>query len=84
MIKRPTMAIIVVKRIIMMKRKAMTMLVVKRIKMVTMAAQESLGVSRISLSVTTMDDVFLKIGEMVEAKVNIPQFWPIFSAVRLH
>ena len=28
--------------------------------------------SRISLSVTTMDDVFLKIGEMLHAKVSIP------------
>ena len=37
-----------------------------------MTAQEKLGVSRISLSVTTMDDVFLKIGEMVEAKVSVP------------
>ena len=36
-----------------------------------MALQESLGVSRISLSVTTMDDVFLKIGEMIEAKVSL-------------
>ena len=36
-----------------------------------MALQDSLGVSRISLSVTTMDDVFLKIGEMIEAKVSL-------------
>ena len=40
--------------------------------MVTMTAQESLGVARISLSVTTMDDVFLKIGEMTDAKVSLP------------
>ena len=38
--------------------------------MILMTMQESLGVSRISLSVTTMDDVFLKIGEMIEAKVS--------------
>ena len=39
--------------------------------MMMMALQERLGVSRISLSVTTMDDVFLKIGEMIEAKVSL-------------
>ena len=30
-----------------------------------------LGVSQIGLSVTTMDDVFLKIGEMVDAQVAL-------------
>ena len=40
------------------------------VEIMIVASQESLGVSRISLSVTTMDDVFLKIGEMIEAKVS--------------
>ena len=30
-----------------------------------------MGVSQIGLSVTTMDDVFLKIGEMVDAQVAL-------------
>ena len=38
-----------------------------------------LGVSQIGLSVTTMDDVFLKIGEMVDAQValksNFVKIW---------
>ena len=38
-----------------------------------------LGVSQIGLSVTTMDDVFLKIGEMVDAQValksNFVEIW---------
>ena len=55
----------------MMAMMMMMAMVMMMAMMMMMALQESLGVSRISLSVTTMDDVFLKIGEMIEAKVSI-------------
>ena len=56
--------------LLMMMVMVMVMVMVLLMMMVMVNAQENLGVSRISLSVTTMDDVFLKIGEMVEAQVR--------------